>query len=216
VTGDASSLRRNLLEATLTHVPFDGWGRRALLAGARDLGLAPEVALNAFPGNGAELIALHSAEADRRMLEALAARDLAPLRTREKIALAIRLRLEESAKDREAIRRALSFLALPQNALLAARLIYRSVDAIWYAAGDTATDWNFYTKRGLLAGVYATTLAAWLEDTSEGFAETWAFLDRRIEDAMTLPRRLGNLGKLARRLPNPAILARRLKERRKF
>ena len=91
----------------------------------------------------------------------------------------------------QAVRRALSYLALPRNAALGAKCLYRTVDAIWYAAGDTSTDYNFYTKRLLLAGVYASTLLFWLNDTSEGRAETWAFLDRRIAEVTRLGGTLG-------------------------
>src|SRR3546814_13076715 len=93
--------------------------------------------------------------------------------------------------DREAVRRAIGYLALPQNALLSTRLLYRTVDAMWYAAGDTATDWNFYSKRALLAAVYSSTLLYWLNDRSEGFVDTWGFLDRRIGDVLRIPREIG-------------------------
>jgi ubiquinone biosynthesis protein COQ9 len=103
----------------------------------------------------------------------------------------VRARLEQLAPHREAVRRALSYLALPQNAALGAKCLYRTVDAIWYAAGDTATDYNFYTKRLLLAGVYSSTVLFWLNDKSEGYAETWAFLDRRIAEVVKLGGALG-------------------------
>src|SRR5262249_58379193 len=118
--------------------------------------------------------------ADIEMVRSLEAHDLAEMRTRDKVALAIRLRLENNAAHREAIRQALSFLALPQNAPLGAKCLYRTVDAIWYAAGDKATDFSFYTKRALLAGGYASPAPYWLHDKSRGFAETQAFLHPRI------------------------------------
>jgi ubiquinone biosynthesis protein COQ9 len=105
------------------------------------------------------------------------------------------VRLELLQPHREAVRRGIAFLALPANVALGTRLLYRTVDAIWYAAGDTATDYNFYTKRALLAGVYASTLLYWLDDASDGYADTWAFLDRRIADAMRIPQAVGRFGK---------------------
>ncbi len=189
---DIESTRRRLLDATLNHVPFDGWTMTALQRAAADLDLDAATAVNAFPGGAAELIAFHSAEADRRMLDALQPLDLPGMRVRDRIAAAVRLRLEQNTAHREAIRRALAFLALPQNGPLGLKCLYRTVDAMWYAAGDTSTDYNFYTKRLLLSGVYSSTLLFWLNDESEDFAETWAFLSRRIDEVLKIG---GNLGK---------------------
>ena len=161
---EIEAMREELVTATLPHVPFDGWTMSALRAGARDAGMDPADVMRAFPGGPAEAVACHSHGADRRMVEELGRRDLALMKVREKVAAAVMIRLEQNAADREAIRRGLSLLSLPQNAPLAARLLYRTVDAIWYACGDTATDYNYYTKRGLLAGVYAATLLYWLDD----------------------------------------------------
>jgi ubiquinone biosynthesis protein COQ9 len=142
------------------------------------------------------------------MLQALEAMDLAGMRTRARVAAAIRQRLSAVAPHREALRRALGILALPHNAPRAAELTWRTVDAIWWAAGDTATDWNFYSKRGLLAGVYGATLLRFLEDRSEGCAETWEFLDRRIEDTLRIPQALASLRARLPRLPDPFALLR--------
>ena len=198
-----------ILLAVLGHVPFDGWGEASLLRGAADAGYDAATARRLFPQGATDLIACHSRYADRRMLEELATRNLDAMKTRQRIAAAVRVRLEQNAAHREAIRRALSLLALPQNAALALRLLYRTVDAMWHAAGDTATDHNFYTKRGLLAGVYSATLMCWLNDNSDGFATTWAFLDRRIAEAMRIPRALAGIGGLAGRLPDPFQILRR-------
>ena len=207
---DRDAQREALLKATLPHVPFDGWTRTALQAGARDAGIEQALADNAFPGGMAELLDFHHRQADVEMVRALEGRpDLATLKTREKVALAIRLRLEAEAGHREAIRQALSFLALPQNAPLGAKCLYRTVDAIWYAAGDKATDFSFYTKRALLAGVYASTVLYWLNDKSEGFAETWAFLDRRIADVMKIYEIRARFDRFAGQLPDPFRLFRR-------
>lgn len=205
--------RRRLLRATLSHVPFDGWTGRALQAGARDIGLSPAEAANAFPGGPVEMIEFMSTEADQRMLEALEREDVAALKVRERVAVGVRRRLELYVSDREAIRRALAVLALPQNGPLALRLLYRTVDAIWYAAGDTATDFNFYTKRALLAGVYASTVLTWLDDRTSGCEETWRFLDRRIADTMRLPQLAQRLAQPLRWLPNPVYLFRQARRR---
>jgi ubiquinone biosynthesis protein COQ9 len=103
----------------------------------------------------------------------------------------------------------LTILALPVHAPLAARLLYRTVDAVWFALGDRSTDYNFYTKRMLLAGVYSATLLYWINDKSAESAETWAFLDRRIGEVMLIPKAMGRLGKIAEKLPDPLHLLRR-------
>jgi ubiquinone biosynthesis protein COQ9 len=198
-----------LLDAVLAHVPFDGWSERALAAAARDLGVDPALALNAFPGGPIDMISAFSARADVAMLEALVASDVGALKVRERIALAVRLRLEAVARHREAERRAVAFGALPQNAPRMLALAYRTVDLIWQAAGDQATDFNHYTKRALLLGVYAATLAHWLADESQDQAATWAFLDRRIADVLKIETVKAAAGALAARLPSPiGVLAR--------
>jgi ubiquinone biosynthesis protein COQ9 len=200
---DRDDDRARLLDAALDHVAFDGWSETALRAAATDTGIPTERALNAFPGGATELVAFHSETADRRMLEALELEPLSEMKVREKAARAIRLRLEANYRHREAIRTALTVLMMPQNAALSARLLYKTVDAIWYAIGDRSTDFNFYTKRGLLAGVYTATLFYWLNDKSEGAAATWTFLDRRIAEVMKVPQLLGKLTQFTGRLPLP-------------
>lgn len=110
------------------------------------------------------------------------------MKIRDKVALAVRTRLLRQAPHREALRAMAGFLALPAHAALAARLLWRTVDAMWYAIGDRSTDVSYYSKRALLAGVYGSTLLVWLDDRSEGSAESLAFLDRRIDDVMAFER----------------------------
>jgi ubiquinone biosynthesis protein COQ9 len=203
-----------LLRAVLRHVPFDGWSPVALKAGATDLGLGLPKALLLVPGGMSELAELFHEEADRQMLEALAQYDLGKLKIRERIALAVRLRLAPWNGEREAVRRLLGFLAQPQEAPRAAKLLYRTVDAIWHGIGDRSTDYNFYTKRALLAGVISSTALYWLEDKSEGCADSWAFLDRRIADVMKIPAQIGRAKKLIEKLPDPMRLLRRLRRGR--
>jgi ubiquinone biosynthesis protein COQ9 len=111
---------------------------------------------------------------------------VAGMKVRDRIRSAVRIRLERHAGERDAARRALSLLALPLNAALGLKLLYRTVDAMWYAAGDTSVDFNFYTKRATLAGVYSATLLYWLNDRTEGGQGTWDFLDRRLDDVMRI------------------------------
>jgi ubiquinone biosynthesis protein COQ9 len=124
-------------------------------------------------------------------------------RIRDRISLAVRLRLEGMASHREAARRAVAFLSLPQNASLAAKLLIETVDAMWRATGDQSSDFNYYTKRALLAGVYSATLLHWLSDSSEDRRDSWVFLDARIEDVMKIQKMRGGLEKALENLPNP-------------
>lgn len=151
---------------------------------AVDVGLAPLEVERVFPGGISDILAFHSAEADRQMLEALPAEKLAALKVRERIALLVRTRLEQAEPHKEAIRRAVAHLALPTQLSTGAGSLWRTVDAMWLAAGDTATDFNFYTKRILLAKVYVATLYHWLEDESDEHQESWEFLERRIAEVL--------------------------------
>ena len=201
---DFERMRERILASALVHIPFEGWSEASLMAGAKDAGFAPAIALDAFPGGAPDAIEFASEQNDRAMLEALErAEGLKGMRMRERVALAVRLRLEGSMREREAIRRALAYLALPQNAPLGLKLLWRTVDAIWYALGDSATDFNFYSKRALLAGVYSATLLYWLNDRSPGCADTWRFLEQRIDEALALPRLLGDLSERVFGLARP-------------
>ncbi|MBC8337934.1 MAG: COQ9 family protein [Rhodospirillales bacterium] len=208
---DLTAVRDRILLAALPHTAFDGWSRTALEAGAKDAGgdagkaegWGAEMAMRAFPNGVPDLVDHLANWADRRMLEDLAELDLESMRIRDRIATGVRLRLQALSPYREGIRRLLSHLALPQNAPQAARLTWAAADAIWYAAGDTSSDFNYYTKRGLLAPVYSTTLLYWLADESEGFAGTWSYLDRRIADVLKIPAASSRIKKALASLPGP-------------
>lgn len=177
-------LRPQLVEAMLKHVPFDGWSDKAAEAAGADLGLPPGRARIVFPGGAADMVGAYVDFADARMEQALAALDLPSRKIRDRITLAVRTRIEQATFEREAVRRALGIFGQPQNLGRSARTLWRTADAMWRAAGDTATDYNHYTKRLILGGVYASTLLIWLDDESDDLTETWAFLDRRIGDVM--------------------------------
>lgn len=177
-------LRLVLAPVVPHHAAFDGWSDAALAAAGAELGLPPGRAALAFPGGAVEMIDAWFAAIDRAMVAVLPPEKLAVMRVRERIPALIRARLAEAAPHREALRRAIAVLALPTNAAQGARLGWRTADRMWQLAGDAATDFSHYTKRLTLAGVYATTLLVWLDDESEGFADTHGFLDRRIDDVM--------------------------------
>lgn len=200
---ERQEMRDRLLEAALPHVVFDGWGMAALTAGAVDIGVTVGQIHAVFINPERDLPPHFSDWTDRRMLTRLSEMDFPSLKVRERITLAVRTRLEVLSGHEEAMRRAVASLALPGNAGAAARDGYRTVDAIWRIAGDESTDFNFYTKRGLLAAVLGSTTLFWLDDTSDHHVDTWAFLDRRIAEIMKVPKLQGRAAGLAARLFKP-------------
>lgn len=179
-------LRAPLLEAMLPHIAFDGWSLKSLTTAASDIGVTPEMAELAYPRGATEALEAHLAEADTQLAATLADKNLPSMKIRDRITVAIRTRLEQHTGNREAVRRGLTTLALPQNIALGSKALWRTADTMWRAAGDTSTDHNWYTKRATLSAVYSAVLLYWLNDDSEDYAETWAFLDRRIEDVMKI------------------------------
>jgi ubiquinone biosynthesis protein COQ9 len=200
--------RDRLIEAILPDVAFDGWSHGALRSAARRLDMPAEEALALFPRGAPDIVAAFSAWADRRMLDRFEATASETAGTASRVKRALGLRFEVVEPWREAVRRALSVLALPPHAVLGMRLIYDTVDGIWYAAGDASTDFSFYTKRATLAGIYAATLMYWLEDRSEDFAYTRAFIDRRLADVALVGKLRGRVEGELQRLPNPFRLFR--------
>jgi len=167
---------------------FDGWSDAALVSASAAGGVDPAVARLAFPGGAIDMIEAWVASVDGRMESAFDAGALAQMPIRERIRALVWFRLEAVQGLEEALRRALAIQAMPQNLVRTAKLGWSSADKMWRLAGDTATDYNHYTKRAILAGLYAATLAVFVDDDSESKAETRAFLDRRIDDVMKFER----------------------------
>ena len=163
---------------------FDGWSMMAVDAAAAQHGVEPAVARLAYPDGAIGMIAAWIGTIDAAMAADLPAERIGNLPIRERIRTLIQYRLDAIAGQREALRRALAIMAMPRNAARAVRLGWASADAMWRLAGDTATDYNHYTKRLTLGSIYAATLACYVNDTSEDHADTRAFLERRIEGIM--------------------------------
>jgi ubiquinone biosynthesis protein COQ9 len=179
-------LRRQLALAVGENAVFDGWTRQAVDSAARQLGIDPIQARLAMPQSQAGMIDLFIQEVDRGLEAYFTPDRLSKLKVREKIRALVWRRLEIMGPAREAVRRALAILALPQNIPLALRISWRTADLMWRIAGDSSTDFNHYTKRMTLGAVYGSTLLIWLDDKSEGWTETAGFLERRIEDVMRI------------------------------
>jgi ubiquinone biosynthesis protein COQ9 len=180
------ALRRRLALAVGENAVFDGWTQKAVDSAAGQLGIDPVQARLAMPKGQAAMVDLYIQEVDRALQTWFTPKRLEKLKIREKIRALVWRRLEIMAPAREAVRRALAILAMPQNVPQALRTSWRTADLMWRIAGDTATDFNHYTKRMTLGAVYASTLLVWLNDESEGWSETSAFLDRRIDDVMKI------------------------------
>jgi len=206
-------MREALAPVIPAHAAFDGWTEEALGRAAEQLGLAPAQARLAFPNGPIDMIDAWYGWIDGEMARRLPAGRLATMRFRERIPALVMARLDAALPHREAARRALNLLANPRNLGRAATLGWRAADAMWRLAGDTATDFNHYTKRMTLSAVHAQTILVWLDDESEDQADTRAFLDRRIAGVMRFeklkadlrpdPERRFNLARFLGRLRYP-------------
>jgi ubiquinone biosynthesis protein COQ9 len=177
-------LRAALAPRLAAHAAFDGWSETAIARAAAELGVPADRARLAYPKGAAQMIDAWFDATDKAMLAAFPVERIEAMKIRERIRDLILFRLEAMAPQREALRRALGVLAMPQNLAEGARLAWRSADRIWRLAGDEAADFNHYSKRAILIGVYGSTSLVFLDDDSDGLAATRAFLDRRIGDVM--------------------------------
>ena len=183
-SGDSlAQVRQKLLAAALPQVPFEGWSARVLAAAAQEAGTDPGLVRLAFPRGGLDLLVFFHQSLDHEMAERLAEHPPEG-RFRDRITAAVRLRMELGEANREAVYRGAALFSLPIHATEGMRALWSTADRIWTALGDTSQDYNRYTKRITLAAVLGATAARWLADESEGAAESWAFLDRRIENVM--------------------------------
>ena len=208
-------LRAALAPVLPAHAAFDGWSNEALAMAAAELGVPAERARLAFAQGLVQMIDAWFDAIDKAMLDAFPPERIAAMKIRERIRELILFRFEAMRPHREALRRALAILALPQNLADAARLAWRAADRIWRVAGDTATDFNHYSKRAILVGVYGSTTLVFLDDESADLVPTRAFLNRRIDDVMRFEKfkaswrgtreRLPSLSRFLGRLRYPAV-----------
>ncbi|HEX2582376.1 MAG TPA: COQ9 family protein [Dongiaceae bacterium] len=201
-------LQRKLVNKSLAHIPFDGWGEKSLLAAAQDIGVTAAEARNAFPGGGVEMVILFNEMADEAMVDAFTARQR-PERISDSIALLMRLRFEAVAPYKEAQRSAIGLLALPGNMSTGLRLLNATVDLIWRQVGDYSADFSFYTKRATLAALLSAATFYWLADRSVGHEQTWLFIERQMFALQRIPRWRKKWREARLRLPDPMLLYRR-------
>ncbi len=189
-----TNMREKLLDAILAHVPFDGWSDVSLKAAAADVGIDADAVGAICPRGAVDLAIDYHRRGDQAMVAALGSADLSELKFRDKVATALRFRIE-AMDDKEAVRRASALFSLPTHAPDGAKLVWETADHVWTALGDTSQDVNWYTKRATLSGVWASTVLYWLGDDSPNAEATSAFIDRRIEDVMRIEKLKAGLRK---------------------
>ncbi len=198
----ARALRDRLLDAALDEAAFSGWNDGCVTRAREAAGLSEGEAMLAAPRGAIDLVDAWFDRAERAMERAITDCDTST-KIRIRATLAVRVRLEAMAPHKESLRRAALFLAMPNNVPDAARIGWRAADRAWKAMGDPSTDFNFYTKRMILGGVHAATLAYWLQDETDDSASTWAFLDRRIENVMGIEKAKAQINGLIDKIPDP-------------
>lgn len=189
----ASDIRDKIVTAVLPEIPFDGWTWGAVEQAAVRSGYEPAMASSVFPGGLPDVLAHFADLADRWMFERLKDIDPESLRVRDRVRTAAMARFRALYPWRDAVRQSATFWLMPTRTGRGGKITWRTADRIWDWAGDTATDYNHYTKRALLCGVLVSTMLAWLDDDSAGMADTESFLDRRIEGVMTIGKTIGTL-----------------------
>jgi ubiquinone biosynthesis protein COQ9 len=180
----SDGVKAAVLDAALKRAPDEGFTDTMLAASGKDAGAAAELVLHLFPQGAASLVEFFSEQSDAAMERAFVEKNLTEMKVRERISTAVLARIDAIRPHKEAARRAAAFLLMPAHAALGMKLLYQTVDAMWRGAGDTSTDFNFYTKRAILSAVYSATLMRWFNDTSDDESATHEFLAARIENVM--------------------------------
>lgn len=184
----SSEMQDLIISNMLKHVPTHGWSKTALKQAIKDTGFAEGDEHRAFMGNIDRAIEHYLKMIDRQMEEKLASIDLSSMRVRDRVATGVMVRLRLIEEHKDAVRKSILYLAVPIRSHIALKSLFHTVDSIWYAAGDQATDFNYYSKRFLLAGVYSATLHYWLDDSTEDSTATRTYLNRRLDEVMVIPR----------------------------
>lgn len=191
----SAPFKTRFLLAALPDVPFDGWTPELMERTGERLKVEQDEMDMEFPRGIRDLVAYFSSWATDETLKKLEKEDFENMRVRDRIALGVRTRLELLTPHKQAVGASLSFMALPPQSFQLPKLVWHTADSLWHAAGDTATDYNHYTKRILLSGVLTSTTLYWLNDTTKDYAQTWAFLDRRIDDVLKIGMKIAQFKK---------------------
>lgn len=210
-TDHLDEARAAILASAVANAGFDGWSSKVLRAAVEEAGVDKGLARLAFPRGASDLVDYFWRDGDRQLIEQAGELDVDAMKIRTRIATLVKLRLSVMAEHREAARRAAAAQVSPFQGLSALQNIYHTVDAIWSLAGDTSTDYNFYSKRLILSGVYISSFVYWQGDHSDGFVDTESFVDRRIEDVMQIEKVKAAGRKISEKLPTPFKLLAQLR-----
>ena len=198
-------MKEAFLKALLRNVCVGGWGEASFLQACQDLSLSPAWAWALFPGGATDAIGVWSHHLDHQTIESLGQLPLGEMKVRVRIFEAVKTRLMLQATLRDAVAHTLEFLAHPQHSWLSLRLLVHTADALWRGVGDTSLDYNYYTKRGLLTGVYGATLIFWSQDQSNGWEASWDFLEKRLEDVLKIQKIKGRVTEGVREMVSPQL-----------
>lgn len=195
--------KARILKAAMADLPFDGFTDEVLANAVAKAKVSEARARLAFPRGGLDLAVAFIEAGTEEMVKQLAVQKLDKMKVRERIFDAVMTRLMIDADHKETARRAFALLALPRHGEDAVKLLAATVDEMWRAAGDTSTDSNYYSKRLILSGVYTSTRLVWLQDDSKEYADTRAFLERRIDNVMQIEKGKAKWRQFKEKLPDP-------------
>ncbi len=198
----SDEVKASVLDVALKRAPDEGFTDAMLAAAGKDAGAPAEMLVHLFPQGAADLVAFFSEQSDAAMEDALAEKNLTEMKVRERISAAVLARIDAIRPHKEAARRAAAFLLMPAHVPLGMKFLYQTVDAMWRAAGDTSTDFNFYTKRAILSAVYSSTLMRWFNDASPNESATREFLAARIENVMQFEKFKAEMRERTKEMPS--------------
>tara|TARA_Y100000746_G_C15405991_1_gene408340 strand:+ start:65 stop:748 length:684 start_codon:yes stop_codon:yes gene_type:complete len=179
------SLENKIRRIVVRSVAFEGWSSSLIKAACSELGIDHNVSKTLFPRGIIDIALANHRDGDKKMIKILADTDFEGVKIRQKITFAIKSRLQIIENEKELVKKTMSFFSLPQNFLDGHQLIWGTSDIIWNFFEDDSSDYNYYTKRLILSGVYGSVVLFWLGDDSKDNSSTWEFLDRRIQNVMS-------------------------------
>ncbi len=174
-----------LLDIFLKNASFNGWNNQTLEKSAQQCGFNKGYLSLLFPNQIKDLTSFFYNKKNDELISLYKEKsNLITAKTTERIIYLIELKFSLYNPIREAIRSLFSYNILPQNLFSAQKALWNICDLIWFLANDKSTDFNYYTKRGLLAYVYSTTMLFWLDDTSPNFEQTKLFIRKQINKVL--------------------------------
>ncbi len=188
-----AQIKRDVLTQALPHIPFDGWVQDTLKKAWDAVGHDPEFMPIIFDHGVEDFVFEFARFIDDQMLEKLSKTEIRNLKTHEKVEFAVWQRLQILHNYREHENLAVGFWALPNHTKYGLKSLWQTSDMIWQWAGDTSTDYNRYTKRLLLSRIIAKTTLYWLQDESDGYDDTQAFLSRQITQTLKIGQRIAKI-----------------------